>query len=607
MELFQSQKGFGHFVFADPKDSYLLPGLVRLDLKGYLYQLLKKRGYQSVFFLSGLEGTFRLELCDQASREVYTRLGRKSGFWDRFGQDGGEDARDYPLPDGAELCKRLINILKKSRDTAFVIRVDTFSEIFGENLSYLKEFVRTGQKYLEQSGNILLLQMPVTASGSLKYLTDRNGIFSDMEGVCLCPEVGLILSQSQNVKIYEQLARDMGERCVFLNEMTLEQVRLAVRHIYVTAKPDWSWDDAELEDMAAFIHAWYHSAQLRRKTGPILSENPSGKLRVLLEDLSDAARLWSLRRAMEELGQPLLQILPEQFPPDADQPRILSDSLLAKKIKQIRIPEELFSAAPEMGKVMMGRFCELSREYQTPRSRPCDPELEKQLMQCLFSLENAAAKGDTDTFSRAVKFLGRGVERDLRYGEEERKIWKYQLTILQLSEDAFKLEGLIRGDTDQIVLHTKRKKELIRQIEAEKSAMGTGVLRGVTAQEHELSVRMHEAVDLDKLIDNLTRSRAVKQERRNQSLTTLHDLELAVGSLGLGIGSDVEAVFRDAINAMEREAVTHQRSENKLQELGSTMDLVMQEMPGRSEDDDLLEEYEKMLGSLEDEPLILLD
>ena len=58
---------------------------------------------------------------------------------------------------------------------------------------------------------------------------------------------------------------------------------------------------------------------------------------------------------------------------------------------------------------------------------------------------------------------------------------------------------------------------------------------------------------------------------------------------------------------MEREAVAHQRSEVKFQELGSTMDYVMQEMPGKSEDTDLLEEYEKMLGSLEDEPLILLD
>ena len=384
MELFQSQKGFGHFVFADSKDSYLLPGLVRLDLNGYLYQLLKKGGYQSVFFISGLEGTFHLDLFDQPSREVYLRLGRKTGFWEKFSQEGGEAARSYSLPDGAELCKRLINILKKSKNTAFVIRVDTFSEIFSENLCHLKEFVRTGQKYLEQSGNILLLQMPVTASGSLKYLTDRSGVFSDMEGVCLCPEVGLILSQSQNVKIYEQLARDMGERCVFLNEMTLEQVRLAVRHIFVTTQPEWNWDTLELENMAAFIHAWYHSTQLRRKTGPILSENGAAAVRILLDDLSDATRLWSLRRAMEELGQPLLEILQEQYPPDENQVRIQSDSLLAKKMKQIRIPETLYSAAPEMGKVVLGKFYELAREYQTPRSHPCDSELEKpvQLGEC---------------------------------------------------------------------------------------------------------------------------------------------------------------------------------------------------------------------------------
>ncbi|MBE6923786.1 MAG: hypothetical protein E7466_00910 [Ruminococcaceae bacterium] len=599
MERFQAQKGFAHLVFGESKDSYILPGLVRLELNGYLYCLLKKRGYQNVFFISGLDGSFRLELCDQTSRETYQRLMRKSGFWNHFSPEDGQE-RSYALPDGKELSKRLINILKKSKDTAFVVRLDTFAEVFGSNLPELKEFVRTGQKYLEQSGNVLLLQLPVTAGGSMKYLTDSKGIFSDMDGLSLCPEVALIQSQGHNVKLYEQLARDMGERCVFLNEMTLERIRLAVAYIFVTTHPDWSWDEPQLASLSAFVHRWYHSAALRRRTGPILSENAAGRLETLLEDLADESRLLSLRQWMEDVEL-------EQYPLDDNRVLVQSDGLLARKIKQIRIPEELYSTRPEQGKLAVGKFHQLAREYQTPRSQPCDPELEKQLMQCLFSLETAANKGDTETFERAVKFLTAGVERDFRYQESERKIWKYQQTILRLSEDAFKLEGLIHEDTDQILLHTRSKKELIRQIEAEKSTMGSGILRGVTAQEHALSVKMHEAVDLDKLIDNRTRSRAVKQERRNQCLTTLHDLELAVGSLGLGIGRDVEAVYRDALNAMEREAVAHQRSETTLQELGSSMDFVMQEMPGKSDDTDLLEEYEKMLGSLEDEPLILLD
>lgn len=608
MVLFQAQKGFVHFVFADPKDTYLLPSLVQLDLDGYLYYLLKKQGYQSVLFISGLEGTFRLELCDETSREVFLRLGRKSGgFWGKFSQDSDEAGRIWPLSDPDDLPKRFINILKKSKDTALVFRLDTFSEIFGRDPALLREFVRTGQKYLEQSGSILLLRMPITSSGSLKWLTDRKGIFADMDGVCLCPEVRMILEQDQSVKLYEHLAQDMGERCVFLNELTQEQARLAVRSAFLTGEPDWSWDGAELEDMAAFIHGWYHSADLRRRTGPILSENEVCRTKGLLRDLSDGTKRWGLRRAMEELGQPLRQILREQYPPDEEPVRILSDGLLAKKIRQIRVPEGLYSDTPELGKIVIGKFRALAREYQTPRSRPCVPELEKVLMKCLFSLEDAAGKGDTETFERAVRALGYGVERDLRYEEDERKVWRYQLTILQLSQDAFRLEGLIREDTDQVVLYTKKKKELIRQIEAQKAAMGTGIVRGITAQEHELSVKMHEAVDLDKLIDNITRSRAVKQERRNQSLTTLHDLELAVGSLGLGIGRDVEAVFRDALDAMERDAVTHQRTEAKFQELGKSMDLVMQEMPVRSEDVDLLEEYEKMLGSLEEEPLMLLE
>ncbi len=601
MELFQAQKGFTHFVFADPKDSYLLPSLVRLDLNGYLYTLLSKCGYRNIFFINGLEGMFCLQLCDSASREVYERLGRKAGFWEKLTQDTTA-SRTYPLSNG-DLPKRFINILKKSRDTAFVFRLDSFYEIFSPDRGLLREFVRTGQKYLEQNGNILLLQMPVTASGSLKYLTDRQGIFVDMDGVSLCPEVSQIMAQGHNVKLYEQLARDMGERCVFLNELTPELAYQAVEVTLLRTQPDWNWSCADVENMAAFLATWYRSAALRQQTGPILSE--PFQLRTLLDELSDSTRRWSIRRAMEALGQPLPEKL-KQYPQETTEAPILSDSLLAKKIRQIRLPEMLYTEAPELGKLIINRFSEVVRQFQIPRSHPCDPELEKVLMQCMFTLENAAGKGDIQTLERAVKFLSAAVERNLRYGEDEGKLWRYRTTILQLSEDAFKLDGTIREDTDQIIHFTKKKKELIRQIEAQKSMVG-GVFRGVTAQEHELSVQMHQAVDLDKLIENLTRSRAVKQERRNRSLTTLHDLELAAGSLGLGLSRDVEQVFRDALNAVEREAVSHQQSEAKLHQLDRSMDLVMQEMPGKSDGVDLLEEYEKMLGSLEDEPLLLLD
>ena len=605
MGLFQAQDGFTHLLFANPRDSYILPGLVQLDLNGYLYYLLKKQGYRCVYFVSGLEEPFRLELYDEESREQYLRHGRKTGFWGKPEPDQTSDSRHYAICD--DLPKRFVNLLKKSTDTAFVFRMDTFYEIFQSNRNLLKELVRTGQKFLEQNGNILLLQSPLTAKGSLEYLTDRKGIFADMDGVSLCPEVCLITGQDWNVKIYEQLQRELGARCTFFDRLTYELTQRIVRAAYI-GEPDWAWTDEDVKDMAAFVYAWHTCARFRRQMGPMLSIDESRPVRTLFGELSDAGNRWKLRRAMQTLDtgdQKLRHYLREQYPPDEEGLRIVSDDKLAKKLRRIQIPQTLYGATPELGKVNLGKFEELVRAYQVPRSQPCNKALEDVLDEHLRVLEKAVEKGDTETFERAVKFLGYAVEREFCYDESQWQGWSIRTTILQLSAQLFELDELIRADTRQITAFEQKKKKLISEIEAEKAAVG-GVVLGDTAQEHALSVKMHEAVNLERMIEKQIRARASKDNSRAEQITALYNLELTVGTLGLGMGQDVEQVLRDAMDLMEHDASHRQRSEKQLSEFDKSMDLVTKEM-NSSFDVDLLEEYEKLIGSMEEEPLILLD
>ena len=606
MGLFQAQAGFTHFVFANPKDSYILPSLVQLDLNGYLYCLLREQGYRNIYFVSGLEAPFRMEVYDEESREQYLRHGRKTGFWGKGTQDLTGDPRYIALAE--DLPKRFVNLLKKSSDGAFVFRLDTFYEIFSKDRGLLREFVRTGQKFLEQNGNVLLLQMPLTAKGSMEYLTARDGIFGDLDGVSLCPEVCRILEQERNVKLYEQLALDMEARCVFLDQLSYDQTCLVVKAAYLS-NTDLSWNQEQIKDVAAFVYAWYTNGRFRQQMGPVFSRDDNRRVRSLVGELREDGNRWKLQRCMnslDTLGQKLRHYLRENYPPDRELPCITAEDRLAKRLDRIQIPHSFYGNAPELRRVILDKFSDLVREYQVPRSRPCCKALEEILEGYVDALEKAVEKGDTETFERAVKYLNYGPEREFRYGENDWQGWSIRTTILQLSTQLFELEELIRGDNEQIAAFRKKKKALIQEIEEEKAAAG-GVLTGLTAREHTLSVKMHQAVDLDRMIEKQIHARAGKESSRSEQLTALHNLELAAGSLGLSISQNVEQVLHQAMEVMERDVFRQQKTEKRISEIDKSMDLVMQEMAAPVEETDVLAEYEKMMGSLEEEPLILLE
>lgn len=610
MSRFQAQKGFTHFVFANHKDSYLLPNLVRLELNSYLYCQLKDQGYEAVYFISGMEGEYTLSLFDQPSRELFQKYGKKSkGFMGLFGGEDSDEARLYHLPGGAECARRFNAMLKKGRRQAFVFHPDTFREIFEKQPQELEEFSRVGQRYLDQNENILVLQMPMAASVSLPLLTDPKGIFAQQGEQELCPEVGMLLRQEHSVKLYEQLQKDMGDRLVIFSSFSYEQMLLAARWVYLTNHLDWEWQEQDVKDLAVFLYTWYASPILRRETGPILSENEDRKFSLLLRELTNSTTWWSLKRAIASLkekagNKALKHYLRRTYRPELAGPWIRSDSLLARKIKQIRLPDSLYGSMPELGRSMIARFYDVAQEYQTPRSRPVCPELEKILMQCLSCLENAVSRGDTTTFERAVKVLGYSVNRKFAYEEDEKRVLECQLTILQLSESVFELDEMIREDDQRIGEFRVSQKRIIGIIE-EQVRRGAKITTGTTAQEHELSVKKHEAVNLERQIENTTRSKAVKMNRRTQYLDTLRDLELAAGNLGITAPQNVDDVLRDAVEAMSRDVVASSQTDSKLEELGKTLGYVMQEIPNQPDYESVDAEFERLLMGLqrEDSPL----
>ena len=73
MERFSGGDGFVHFVFANGDDRYFLPSLVSMDLDGYLYHLLRQRGYQGIHFLRGLDEEYLWKIYDEDTRRSYLK------------------------------------------------------------------------------------------------------------------------------------------------------------------------------------------------------------------------------------------------------------------------------------------------------------------------------------------------------------------------------------------------------------------------------------------------------------------------------------------------------------------------------------------------------
>lgn len=612
MSRFRAQDGFVHFVFANHKDCYFLPSLVRLDLNSYLYYQLKSQGYEGIFFVSGMDGEFLLSLYDEDAREIYRKHGRRNtwGLANIFGGDELKNSHSIPMLGTADTALRLINILKKSRNLALVFRLDSFCEIFGKNRDLLAQFSRAGNKYLEQNGNILVLQAPMTASGSLPYLTDREGVFARCEDTELCTELRQILEQEHSVKLYEQLARDLGRRCVFLNTFSRENMELLVKSFYLLEKPDEQATMQDVRDLSDFLWAWYASVRLRRMTGPILSENETRHFSYLMKDLQNTATWLRVRRAMEQIrgenpNTPLSLQLRKLVPTTLSAPRIPADSLLARKMKQVRLPEDLYASLPELEQNAMDRFAELTQEYQTPRSRPLEKELENNLLQCLNILENAANHGDIGTFERAVTCLNQNVNQRFTYTSADDKLWQRQMMILQLSERVFNLEQEIRDETRVITDREHKKKKLMSKIQDLRRVYGN--LPANSPEAIALDARMREVLALDEQIRNQTTMTASKQHRRTEMLGYIHNLELAMSSVGLGNLDDVEDILRDAVENMQRDAVMNAHTDAQLQELGKTLGYVIQEGSGAMDSYSIAAEYDKLLTSLEEAeaPLLL--
>ena len=298
MSLLQAKTGGVQAVLAHPEDSYLLPGLAALGLKEYLYCLLKRQGWEAVYFLGGGEEEHTLSLFDQPSRELYRKNGRKAkGLMGLFSGDDAEDSRSYSLGGGAECVRRLSNMVRKGKNQVFVISLDTFRELFAHRPQELEDFSRLFTEDSQSGENLLLLHLP---RQGLSDLRDPEGIFVQR---------GLWLSSEE------------GTQLTVLSDFSPEGLLPVLKRVYLTRCFAPDWQPEELWELAVFLSSWYASGALRAQTGLLFSENEERRFSVLLRELSDGDTLDKARQAMQaqklRAGDECLeQYLPRVYPPE---------------------------------------------------------------------------------------------------------------------------------------------------------------------------------------------------------------------------------------------------------------------------------------------------
>lgn len=607
MERFSGGDGFVHFVFANGDDRYFLPSLVSMDLDGYLYHLLRQRGYQGIHFLRGLDEEYLWKIYDEDTRRSYLKYTKKSkGLFGLFGgPEEDPQARAYVPGTADATLERMTNLIRKERKQAFVVLLDTFWDLAGRaRPEMLVDFAQAGQRHLAQKGGILVLLAPVNAAGSLPYLQDKQGPlyagWGSEEG-CLCPELRRILSSEKNEKFYQQMARELGPRCQFFNDYSREQLTLLAKYFCLVRRNDWDGSRRAFEDLGDFLYCWHHSPALREKTGPILSENEKRKLSVLIRDLSGEACWGRVRREMQALRQEyptgsLLSRLKTQYPLSEAVPSILADnSRVAQALRQLRVPGTIWESDGHLRK----RFDRICLDLQAPWCRPFARELENQICETVAALGTAGEQGDMATFRWAVECLESGLDQHLSYGDGEKKSWDCRMAILRTYQGLYEMERQFEANTRRLKELKEKQAAIVAHIQQRRSQ---GILNQramdkleFSGEDMELSARMNEAVILSNQIENLARENARKLELRVQYNATVENLKLTLSSIALKSPQEVEQVLRDAQRWLAEEMVQGNRELDQLEDMNKTVGFVIQEGTGHIDVENIVAAYDRLL------------
>ena len=489
-EMFNANSGLFHFVFANPKEDYYLDSLIKMDMNEYLFYLLKKENYQEVYFveekIQKYGSRYVIKMKEETAFDFLEQYNKKTfmGSIKKIVVGGGDgEKKDGFLltePLSEEILKGLMkNILEqKEKDCAFVIPVELFYRLFHTQesrdlLSGIAGYKNVNWSEARENGkNILVIQSSLQAVGSQPFLMDPEGIF----GTGLFPSIQSLQKQ-RKIKIYEEMSNLLGQRCMFLGEISRKGIKQMLFRGMLCANYGWISYLERVDDCTDFLYAYCHSEAFRKEMDCGLSGNDCETLKSLSEKLIDQRDIWrkmmlcidKIRRGADP-KRSLLSLIRGSWPLESEKRRVLNNinQPLAERLGRAdtqwmyRMAENTdFSRI----RAMVNKLYRSREELMVPRNYKMDEEKERQMHGLINSMEKAGENRDLNLFQEIINAFEFGVfGSDTADEESEEGIFEYYLYIVKLTKSIRTLEKEIKGYEDQIQKWEEEKSRRIREI-----------------------------------------------------------------------------------------------------------------------------------------------
>ena len=168
----------------------------------------------------------------------------------------------------------------------------------------------------------------------------------------------------------------------------------------------------------------------------------------------------------------------------------------------------------------------LRRELRIPRAGQRALETDEHLCTCIRHLQEAGAKGDIQTYEKALDALEYGLCRAANIGKAAEEIWQIKDKIITLSEYVWLFSEQIKKDDEQIAEFIEEKERIQWEIREQEGkgkrvfadtfhAFAKPVSQKVTGDRLSLSSQMQMAISLNEEIENHKKQRAINQQTKN--------------------------------------------------------------------------------------------
>ena len=546
MTHFDAQNGWIQFAFANEEDMYVLPSTISVNYQRYLFYCLKKAGYEAVYFWSEGEKNPELVYMDEASGRYYEKV-RPQGFFEKYFSSTDPEKvlvrgqmSTVKIQNEAVMDQLLAQLLRGRKKTAVIVSVGVFDRFFSKN-DRAKKLIET-YRTQKNNKNLLLITATARAEDSNCYFTNTDGILYK-----LFEEIRQAVSYNPHSNLYENIQRNMGDKCLYLNALNREIIRNIVRRrMMMDIREDMPMSGAFVEKVTLVIEWFYHSEKFRKETPMHFPENKKREQKVIDKGLQNL-RAWGMIDAwldsLKDCETPdqLKQYLNQNYPKDSQRCFIYTDNFLLRLWEQIIIPEELLNMYQ---KSWIRRKKELTEHLRAIVVRG-DEALDKMCLDiCMEHMKKGISHRDTNS----IRYGMNGVEflLDNSYEHEEAydDIWKFYQKLFEISNEVYKLNLEIESNQSRI------ENLKIKFYELDQEYTRVKETPGIT--EEEQNVVLERILQCDEEMTLLDNVKLLKDNQKNQYQNVIESIENAIQSARSGVMINIQQVYAQAMDMQKK-------------------------------------------------------